>query len=239
MKHRILIVDDDKDHAESIADLLQLRGYDVEVAYSGEQALELFRTLELDVTLMDVKLPGMNGVEAFFQFRRLKPGAQVIMMTGLSVDELIARAVEGGATGVLHKPFAMADLLNALSQTRPDGLLLVASQDPEFAEATAHYLNANGYRTAMARGGWHALPKPISHEVDCLMLDRMPLLSGIEAYLRMREEGCSVSTILVSPYEHEVPEWLAAERILIKPFDPAMLVGAVKSALELRRVEAA
>src|SRR5262249_5086451 len=60
MKHHVLIVDDDKDHAESIADLLQLRGYEVEVAYSGEEALELFRAHEPDVTVMDVKLPGMN-----------------------------------------------------------------------------------------------------------------------------------------------------------------------------------
>jgi two-component system response regulator HydG len=239
MKHRILIVDDDKDHAESIADLLQLRGYEVEVAYSGEQALELFSSLEFGVTIMDIKLPGMNGVEAFFKLRKLNPGAQVIMMTGLSVDQLIARAVEGGAAGVLHKPFAMGDLLEAVSQVRPGGLLLVANDEPEFAEATADYLEGNGYRTAVAPAGEGAMTQARSGEFDCLMLDRMSLLSGIEAFLKLREEGCSFATILVSPYEHEAPEWLAAEGILIKPFDPALLVGAVKNALELRRVEAA
>src|SRR5262249_11812810 len=153
MKHHVLIVDDDKDHAESIADLLQLRGYEVEVAYSGEEALELFRAHEPDVTVMDVKLPGMNGVETFFQFRKLRPEAQVIMMTRLSVDQLIARAGEGGAAGVLHKPFAMTDLLISLSQVRSGGFLLVANHEPEFAEATAEYLNANGYRTTVAPGG--------------------------------------------------------------------------------------
>jgi two-component system, NtrC family, response regulator HydG len=239
MKHRVLIVDDDKDHAESIADLLQLRGYEVEVAFSGEQALERFRTREPEVTVMDVKLPAMNGVETFFQFRKLRPGAQVIMMTGLSVDQLIARAVEGGAAAVLHKPFAMADLLKAFSQVRPAGLLLVANHEPQFAQATADYLNANGYRAAVAPACRPALNKAISDGIDCLMLDRMPLLAGIESFLKLREEGCSVPTILVSPYEHEAPEWLARERILIKPFDPALLVGAVKHALELRRVESA
>ena len=239
MKHHVLIVDDDKDHAESIADLLQLRGYEVEVAYSGEEALELFRAHEPGVTVMDVKLPGMNGVETFFQFRKLRPEAQVIMMTGLSVDQLIARAVEGGAAGVLHKPFAMTDLLISLSQVRSGGLLLVAKHEPEFAEATAEYLNANGYRTTVAPGGQDIVGPARSGEVDCLMLAGMPLLSGLEAFLTLREEGCSLATILVSPYEHEAPEWLAAEKILIKPFDPALLVGAVKSALELRRVQAA
>jgi two-component system response regulator HydG len=74
MSERVLIVDDDKDHAESIADLLQLRGFEVEVAYSGEQALQLFRKAPFDVSIMDVKLPGMNGVDAFFEFRKVRPG---------------------------------------------------------------------------------------------------------------------------------------------------------------------
>ena len=56
------------------------------------------------------------------------------------------------------------------------------------------------------------------------------LLSGIEAFLKLRQEGCSLATILVSPYEHEAPEWLAGEGILIKPFDPALLVGEVRKA---------
>jgi two-component system, NtrC family, response regulator HydG len=93
MSERVLIVDDDKDHAESIADLLQLRGFEVEVAYSGEQALQLFQKAPFDVSIMDVKLPGMNGVDAFFEFRKVRPQAQVIMMTGLSVEQLIASAV--------------------------------------------------------------------------------------------------------------------------------------------------
>jgi two-component system response regulator HydG len=239
MTNRILIVDDDKDHAESIADLLQLRGDEVELAYSGEQALEQFSRREYGLTIMDIKLPGMDGVEAFFELRKLKPGSQVIMMIGLSVDQLIARAVEGGAAGVLHKPFAMADLLDALSQVRPGGLLLVANDQPEFVEATADYLERNGYRMAVAATAKGAMSKARSGEVDCLIIDRMPLLSGIEACLKLRQEGCSFATILVSPYEHEAPEWLAGEGILIKPFDPALLVGAVKNALEARRVEAA
>src|SRR5260370_38527559 len=74
--------------------------------------------------------------------------------------------------------------------------------------------------------------------VDCRMLVRIELLSGIEAYLKLREEGCSVPTILISPYEHEVPEWLAGEQILIKPLDPALLAGASKRALEARRFQA-
>jgi two-component system response regulator HydG len=239
MNHRILIVDDDKDHAESIADLLQLRGYDVEVAYSGEQAVELFKRLEFDVTVMDVKLPGMNGVEAFFQIRRLRLGAQIIMMTGLSVEELIARAVENGAAAVLRKPFAMGDLINALSDARPGGLVLVADRDPTLVEAIADLLRANGYRTAIVRTGDDIICKPISGVLQCLIIDPdISILSGIEVYLKLREEGCLVPMILVSACDYEVPECLAKEQILIKPFNPSLLVKSIKNALEPLNVEA-
>jgi two-component system response regulator HydG len=189
---------------------------------------------------MDVKLPGMNGVETFFQFRKLRPGAQVIMMTGLSVEQLIARAVEGGAVSILRKPFAMGDLLDALTQVQSCGLVLVADDDPTFAEATSDFLRANGYCTAIARNGQEAFAQVTSNRVDCLLLDLcMPILSGIEVYLKLRESACSVPTIIVSAFAHEIPEWLAAEQILIKPFDPALLIKAIKRILEGCRVEAA
>ena len=241
MTHRILIVDDDTDHAESLADLLQMRGYEVEVAYSGEQALEQFSRLDFDVTLMDVKLPGMNGVETFFQFRKLKSDAQVIMMTGLSVEQLIARAVEGGALGILHKPFATNDLLDVLTRAQSRGLVLVADDDPTFVESIGDFLSSSGYRTVIARNGQDALAKAQSSEVDCLLLDlSMPILSGIEVYLKLRECGRSVPIIIVSGLKSELPQWLAAEHILIKPFDPSLLVEALKEAMELgRRAKAA
>ena len=66
MSRRIFIVDDDQDHAESLADILELRGYEVEVAFTGEDAIERFREADFDLVFMDVKLPGKNGVETFF-----------------------------------------------------------------------------------------------------------------------------------------------------------------------------
>jgi two-component system, NtrC family, response regulator HydG len=115
MKRRIFIVDDDHDHAESIADILAINGHEVEMAFSGEQAVRRFAEREFDLTLMDVKLPGMNGVEAFFELRRQRADAQIVMMTGFSVEQLLARAVLNGARGVLYKPLAIPELLRAVA----------------------------------------------------------------------------------------------------------------------------
>jgi two-component system, NtrC family, response regulator HydG len=116
MKRRILVVDDDRDHAESIADILAMHGHEVEMAFTGEEAVRRFAQGGFDLTLMDVKLPGMNGIEAFFEIRRSRSDARVIMMTGFSVEELLSQAMLNGAHGVLYKPLAIANLLRAVSE---------------------------------------------------------------------------------------------------------------------------
>jgi two-component system, NtrC family, response regulator HydG len=115
MKRRIFIVDDDRDHAESIADILAMHGHEVDLAFTGEDAVRRFAEVTFDLTLMDVKLPGMNGVETFLALRRQRADAQVIMMTGFSVEQLLSQALENGARGVLYKPLAIPELLRAVS----------------------------------------------------------------------------------------------------------------------------
>jgi two-component system, NtrC family, response regulator HydG len=121
MKRRIFIVDDDRDHAESIADILSMQGHEVVMVFTGEDAVQRFAERLFDLTLMDVKLPGMNGVEAFHELRRQRADAQVVMMTGFSVEQLLSQALSNGARGVLRKPFAIADLLRAVDEAEaPD-----------------------------------------------------------------------------------------------------------------------
>jgi two-component system response regulator HydG len=120
-KRTIFIVDDDRDHAESIADLLELRGHEVEMAFTGEAAVKRFAERDFDLTLLDVKLPGMNGVEAFFAMRRQRADAQVIMMTGFSIEHLLSQAMLSGAHAILHKPFAIPELMRAIDQADPSG----------------------------------------------------------------------------------------------------------------------
>ena len=61
---RIFVVDDHKDIADGLADVLRMKGHEVEVAYNGQQAIRIFREKEFDISFMDVMMPGMNGVES-------------------------------------------------------------------------------------------------------------------------------------------------------------------------------
>ncbi len=110
---RIFIVDDDVDFAEALAEVVEVEGYYVECAHTGGEAVARIRENDFDITFMDFKLPDMNGIESLFEIRRLKPDAKV-MMIGFSIELLPQQAAEGGAIGVLHKPFAPAALLAAI-----------------------------------------------------------------------------------------------------------------------------
>jgi two-component system, NtrC family, response regulator HydG len=111
---RILIVDDDRDHAGSLAEVLECRRNAVELAGTGEEAVARTGAAEFDLVFMDVRLPGIDGVEAFFRMRRLRPTARVMMMTGHAVEHLVARVIEHGALGILHKPFDPSAVLAAI-----------------------------------------------------------------------------------------------------------------------------
>jgi CheY-like chemotaxis protein len=71
---KVMLVDDDRDWVESMADLFEAYGYDVEIAFDGGAALHRFRKCDYDIAFMDVRMPGMNGVDSFLAIRR-RPSA--------------------------------------------------------------------------------------------------------------------------------------------------------------------
>jgi DNA-binding response OmpR family regulator len=111
VSRKLLIVDDDYDMAESIADLVEIRGYEADLASSGAEAIAKFQERDYDVAFMDVRMPGMNGVECLLEILKLKPDAKVVMMTAYSVEQLLNTALKNGAAGVLYKPFEMNEFL--------------------------------------------------------------------------------------------------------------------------------
>src|SRR5204863_4825219 len=79
---RIMIVEDDTEVAESVAELLRYNGYLVEVAGNGETALLCAQAEDFNITIMDVQLPAMSGADSCVEIKRMKPEARVVMMTG-------------------------------------------------------------------------------------------------------------------------------------------------------------
>ena len=214
----------------TLTDLLEGKGHSVEVAFGGKEAIEKFRGENFDFVFMDVKMPGMNGVETFFEFRKIKPDARVVMMTGYSVEHLLQEAVENGAIGVLHKPFAIDEVVTVLDTVKPHGIVLVADDNPEFAQSIEPVLRAHRYGVTIARTGQEAVDRVLDGNFDCLILDlRLPVLNGLEVYLTLKRAGRAIPTIIVTGYAGQEKHRLVALEpmglpILTKPFDPRLLL---------------
>jgi len=113
----ILIVDDDPGMAETLIFILETEGYLVTVAENGSTAIELVRQENFDLILMDVKLPGMNGVEAYKAIKRVKPNSKAVMITAYALENLIQEALREGALSIFHKPLDIPALLEFIRQT--------------------------------------------------------------------------------------------------------------------------
>ena len=107
----ILIVDDEPGLALTLQDILHTFGHEVEIANDGWNAIERVKARPFDIVLMDIRMPGINGVEAFAEIKKIRPEIAVMMMTAYSVEELISEALENGAYGVLYKPFDVRRVL--------------------------------------------------------------------------------------------------------------------------------
>jgi len=113
-KASILIVDDDMGMCETLSDIMEERGYRTVIALDGYEAVEKVREAAFDVILMDIKMPGMNGVETFKQIKRIHPETAVVMMTAYAVEDLIREALSEGVYGVLYKPLDMERMIGLI-----------------------------------------------------------------------------------------------------------------------------
>lgn len=228
---KILVVDDDVDAADSLAELFELEGHTVHVAYSGERAIEAYRETDFDIAFMDIMMPGKNGVESFFEIRKLRPSARVYMMTGYSVEQLIEQAIEHGAMGILSKPIDLDKVLAALEDTKPAGVVLVAEDDPDFGPQLRDLIAAAGYNCVLVGDGKTALERVRAGGVGVLILDlKLPIIDGIEVYASLRENHSQVPTIIITGFADKHLDLLAAMQdvsvtgVLNKPFDPDLLL---------------
>lgn len=111
-KLRILVVDDDDGMAETLVDILEDAGLTVETASDGFQAVEMVQENGFDLALMDIRMPGMNGVEAFKRIKNVDPAMRVAMMTAFTQEALIQEAYDEGAREVFFKPLQLERVMD-------------------------------------------------------------------------------------------------------------------------------
>ena len=114
MKIRVLLVDDEKEFTDVLAERLETRDFDVSKAYSGDEAIAALKQRKIDVVVLDVLMPGKDGVETLKEIKAMQPIVEVIMLTGNATVETAVEGMKFGAYDYLMKPTETKDLVEKL-----------------------------------------------------------------------------------------------------------------------------
>jgi CheY-like chemotaxis protein len=113
-KPKVLIVEDQRSMRLTLAGIIEDQGYDVTEVEDGYRAIEAVRKSAFDLVFMDIKMPGINGVQTFREIKKISQRPVVVMMTGFAVEDLVKEALEEGAFSVVYKPFEIDEVIRLM-----------------------------------------------------------------------------------------------------------------------------
>lgn len=116
----ILVVDDDPDFRATLGEIVRSTGFKPTLASSGREALSLVSTNKFEIIILDMVMPGMDGLETLRELRRSAPQAKVIMVTAFSTIENAVAAIKLGASEYIAKPFHVNDFVSLLRRTQQE-----------------------------------------------------------------------------------------------------------------------
>jgi len=236
-KTRVLVVDDDADLARTTALILQGKGFAVNVAADGLAAIRQIEQNPFDIALMDIKMPGMDGVETYKRIKTIQPDIAAIMMTGFSVEDRIQEALREGALAVLTKPLDVDRLLELIEEAvaQRQSLVLVVDDYPDTCATITKILERKGYRVASAEKGEHAIALVKQRKYDIIFIDlKLPTIDGLQTYLAIRALDPKVTVVMMTGYREEMSALIetalrsSASVCLYKPFEPEQVLSLVE-----------
>ena len=115
-KLKVCIVDDEEEFVTTLAERLELRGFEAQIATDGENALHLIETDPPHVVVLDVMMPGMGGLEVLQRIKELNPQIPVILLTGRSTTKEGLEGMRLGAFDYLMKPLSIDDLIKKMQE---------------------------------------------------------------------------------------------------------------------------
>jgi len=128
---QVLVVDDEADFRETIVKRLQKRQLHVSGAESGEKALELMAAQPFDVVVLDVKMPGLDGIETLREIKKKNPLVEVILLTGHASMESGIEGMKLGAFDFVMKPAALDELMEKIRQAYEKKIVEEARRPPD------------------------------------------------------------------------------------------------------------
>lgn len=255
---KVLVIDDDRMNCELLQAVLTRHVYDVHSATSGVAGLKLFRQHNPRVTILDLRMPEMDGLTVLKEIRAIDPHAPVIILGGGATEaqENQARALR--VTDFVRKGLSLDVLVEGVNRVvqqpvkRPEGdgvkaepaadtgeTVLVIDDEQLVRDLVVQFLTLRGYRGIGVKEGAQALSIVEQSPPDLILLDLMlPGMSGVDVLRRLREKHYSGAIIIVTgSSDEELLEeaWsLHPQEVISKPIDLEKLLAIVQLVLVCR-----
>ena len=131
MEAKVLLVDDEQDFLETLSSRLEMRGLKVSAVTSGEQAIAEAKEQEYDAIVVDLSMPGIDGLETLKRIKANNPNAEIIMLTGHGSVASGVEAMKLGAGDFLQKPVELTELMSKIGEAKGKRMLVLQKQSQE------------------------------------------------------------------------------------------------------------
>jgi CheY-like chemotaxis protein len=223
---RILVVDDDRDICHNVSDILTDLGYAVDAAHDGLSALELVRQRPYDVALLDLKMPGMDGLTLYREIKKQRAGTVSLLVTAYASQSIAEEALSAGAWKVVAKPVDFQKLLGLVDEALGQPLVLVVDDDQDLCANLWDLFRERGFRVSLAHNGREAADQIKQMTFKVIVIDlRIPEGDGTKVFRMVREANPQARTILITGHRSEMDQLIermlaeGADAVCYKPFD--------------------
>lgn len=235
MSPSILVVDDEKDTCSNLQDIFTDLGYHVDVAYDGPSALELVKRAPYDVALLDLKMPGMDGLELYRRIKELRSGTVAIVVTAYAASETAQEAQQAGAWRILPKPVDFPKLMELVDEAVGQPLVMIVDDDRDLCDTLWDLFRERGYRVCVAHSAEEAQERLRNREHRVVLIDmKLPAGDGGEVFRVVRDSTPGARTVLITGHRGEMEQLIenvvadGADAVCYKPFDVGKLLMTVQ-----------
>ncbi len=208
---KVLVVDDEKVIRDFLYRLLTLEEVDVTTAESGSQAIKIAENEKFDIIFLDVRMPRMDGVEAFKELKKITGDTKYVMMTGYPMDELLRKVENENIEAFIKKPFEIDEIMTVLKEYSQQQYgekiqrVLIVEHTEKVSNLFLNLLKT--YETTIVKTGREALDLVVLKDFDLVFSDIMLNdMNGLELYIRIKEIKPDLDIILIMGNIHDQEE---------------------------------
>ncbi len=210
-KLRILVVDDDRNMANTLVDIFMLEGYEAEAVHSGSEAMERVGEGNFDCVLSDIKMPEVDGVELYRAIKANQPAMPVVLMTAYTDDKLVREGLEEGVIATLTKPLDIDILLSFFSTLCKERYIVIVDDDPQFCKTLGDILREQGFAVNHFTDPSDIVMERLELDGQVVLLDmKLKDTSGLEVLKEIRKQHPHLPVILVTGYREEMSQAIEA-----------------------------